>query len=51
MRASVSEAMAEVAGAGEKEEMPGPHHGAVGSRQRCSGRLMGTAGAGEEATT
>ena len=27
--------------AGEKE-MPGPHHGVVGSRQRCSGRKTGT---------
>ena len=38
MRAPVSEAMAEVAGAGEEEELPGPHHGAVGSRQRARWR-------------
>nr|XP_020156399.1 glycine-rich cell wall structural protein 1.8-like [Aegilops tauschii subsp. strangulata] len=42
VRAPESETMADVAGAGEKEEMPGPHHGAVGSRQRCSGRKTGT---------
>ena len=38
VRAPVSEAMAEVAGAGEEEELSGPHHGAVGSRQRARRR-------------
>ena len=37
LQAPVSEAMAEVAGAGE-EELSGPHHGAVGSRQRARRR-------------
>jgi len=42
VRAPLSEAMAEVAGAGEEEEMPEPHHGAVGSRQQCLGWKTGT---------
>nr|XP_040253800.1 fibril-forming collagen alpha chain-like [Aegilops tauschii subsp. strangulata] len=47
VRAPLSEALAEVAGAREEEGMPGPHHGAVGSRQRGSWRGVGDDGDGE----